>query len=303
MGKSLYENFQPAKEIFDQANDILGIDICGKIFNGNEEELKQTHVTQPAIFITSCAAFKAFKTEFPQLDVNLCIAAGHSLGEYSAFFAAEIFDFKTALKLVEYRAKFIQECCEKNPGTMAAVIGMEKTQLKNVCDAIAQEKGVCEMVNFNSVQQIVVAGQKSAIEMLTEKIGAVPGTRAIPLNVSGAFHSGLMAEAAEKMKAVLETAAIKDAAIPVAANVDAELTVRADEIKAKLARQINHPVLWEDSIHKMIANGVETFLEIGPGKVLTGLLRKIDKKKKALNLEDEPSLRKVVNELSALSLA
>lgn len=301
MGKSLYENFSEAKEIFDQANEILGYDIKNKIFNSSEDELKQTVVTQPAIFIMSCAAFKSFSAKSPTIAADQCLfVAGHSLGEYSALFSAEVFDFQTGLKLVEYRAKYIQECCEKNPGTMAAIIGIEKGELQKLCEQSSKEKGCCEMVNFNSPSQIVVAGAKTAIEDLMKRLSSIAGSKAIPLNVSGAFHSTLMHEASIKMFGILQSATFKNAKIPVLANCDARISTEANDIKTKLARQIDHPVLWEDSIKRMISDGIETFIEIGPGKVLAGILRKIDKKKKVLNVEDSESLQRVLNELALL---
>ena len=299
MGKSLYENFPQSREIFDSAGAVIGYDLKSKIFEGSEEELRQTAVTQPAIFTASCAAFKAFSPRFPALKARVRFAAGHSLGEYSALFAAGVFDFQTGLKLVLYRGRFLQECCDKHPGTMAAMIGFERSRLQTLCEESRNGgEGCLEMVNFNSPGQIVVAGSRESVEKLLSKASSIPGTKAVPLSVSGAFHSSLMKEASMKMSEALGPAALNNAGIAVIANRDAAPTIQAADIKRKLVEQIDHPVLWEETIRKMIDEGVETFIEIGPGKVLSGLLRKIDRKKRALNVEDAESLEKTLKELT-----
>jgi [acyl-carrier-protein] S-malonyltransferase len=297
MGKSLYEKFPEVKEIFDQSNSVLGFDLKEKMFHGSEEELKQTFITQPAIFTVSSAAFKIFSS---RCSIQPTYVAGHSLGEYSAFFSAGAFDFQTGIKLVKCRGEFIQSCAEKHPGTMAAILGIEKAVLQNFCSHVTCEECFCEMVNFNCPGQIVVAGTKPEMEKLVHHVSQTPGAKAIVLNVSGAFHSKLMNEASKKMSEVLNQTQISDAKTAVLTNVDAHPTIKAGEIKEKLIRQINHPVLWEDSIKKMISDGVETFIEIGPGRVLSGLMRKIDRKKKVLNVEDEESLNKTLNELEKI---
>ena len=301
MGKALYDASAEAREIFDQANEFLKKDLRGTIFNGSEEDLKKTAVTQPAIFTASCAAFSAFSARFPRLKSQTAFAAGHSLGEYSALFSAGIFDFQTGLKLVEYRGKFLQEACLAPKGTMAAFLGFERDQLQNLCGRIPSGE-VCEMVNFNCPGQIVVAGTEGGVKALISLAGSAPGTRAIPLQVSGAFHSSLMRGAGHRMKGVLESADLKEGDIPVVTNCDGRPTVRVKDFREKLVRQIDHPVLWEDSIRLMIAQGVETFIEIGPGRVLCGLLKKIDGSKKALNVEDPASLAKALHELEALEV-
>ena len=297
MGKLLYDEFPEAREIFDQANEILRVDIKSKIFQGSEEDLRQTAVTQPAIFTVSCAAFQVLSKQFPSLEGRCSFAAGHSLGEYSALFCAQVFNFQTGLKLVSYRGQFIQSACEKNPGTMAAMIGFGKETLRKLCQESADGNGICEMVNFNCPGQAVVAGTQRAVQVLLQKASGVQGTKAVALNVSGAFHSSLMREASQKMSEILEKSSLNDSRIPVVANCDAQPTTQAQKIREKLVRQIDHPVLWEDSIRWMIAQGAETFVEVGPGKVLGGLLRKIDRKKKVLNVEDPQSLEKTLQEL------
>jgi [acyl-carrier-protein] S-malonyltransferase len=298
MGKSLYEKFPEAKETLDQTESVLGFDLKAKMFGGTEEELRQTDVTQPAIFAVSAAAYRVLSSRIPGLEARAAFAAGHSLGEYSALFAAGAFDFQTGLKLVKYRGLFIHEASQKNPGTMAAVLGILKEDLGKLCEESKGPGEVCTMVNFNCPGQIVVAGTRKAIETLVAKASGIAGAKAIPLSVSGAFHSSLVSEAAVRMKDVLSQAQVRDTRIQVLANCDAQPTTSAADIRSKLVTQIDHAVLWEDSIRRMIDSGVETFVEIGPGRVLSGLMRKIDRKKKVLNIEDEDSLNKAVQELA-----
>jgi [acyl-carrier-protein] S-malonyltransferase len=301
MGKALYDAYEPARKIYDLADKIIP-GIVSTIFSGSEEKLKETSLTQPAIFITSCAAFDAFSSELPSLGSSIAQAAGHSLGEYSALYSAKVFDFQTGLKLVEYRGLALEEACRKIPGTMAAILGMDKDQLESLCRTIQEGGEICEMVNFNCPGQIVAAGTKSGIENLVSKVSSAAGARAVPLNVAGAFHSKLMGEGSRKMEGTLAAVSLKDASWPVIANFDARATDRASEIKKKLVSQIDHAVLWQDSINFMIGQGIETFVEVGPGKVLSGLLRKIDRKRTALNVEDPASLEKTIRELKGVEI-
>lgn len=298
MGKSLVEYSEKAKNLFDQAADILGYSIKDKIFNGTEQELRQTVLTQPAIFLVSCAAFAVFAEAASAAVKNCRFVAGHSLGEYSAFYASGAFDFQTALKLVEYRAKILQEACAKKPGAMAAIIGLNKEKLRNLCNEIRGDNSgeVCEMVNFNSPSQIVVAGTANGVQRVLEKTAGEKGARGIPLNVSGAFHSSLMTEAALQMRERLQTASISNPKIPVVTNWDAAVTASKDEIPEKLFHQMDHAVLWEETIRNMTDQGVNVFIEIGPGKVLSGLVKKIDRTKKTLNVEDLDSLKQTIQE-------
>ncbi len=303
MGKALYEKFPQAREMMDEANDVLGFDLRKTMFEGTDDELKQTSVTQPAIFTVSAAAFKVASSESPNLVKRAAFTAGHSLGEYSALYAAGAFDFQTGLKLVKYRGEFISEACKKNPGTMAAVVGVERAALEALCAECRTGGEVCQMVNFNCPGQIVVAGTSKAVGELVQKASQISGAKAIPLSVSGAFHSSLVSEAALKMKDVLEKATLVNTQVPVLANCDAQPTTEAQAIRQKLFTQIDHPVLWEDSIKLAIARGAETFLEIGPGRVLTGLMRKIDRKKQALNIDDPDSMTKSLAALNEQSPA
>ena len=302
MGKAFYDYIPEAREIFDQAERVIP-GITNVIFNGSAEDLKRTSVTQPAIFIASCAAFAAFRSRFPSLKQTVGAAAGHSLGEYSALFAAEVFDFNAGLKLVEYRGQNLERACESAPGGMAAVLGMERDQLGDLCRQAAIGGEVCEMVNFNCPGQIVAAGSARGISALAEKVQNVPGAKAIPLNVSGPFHSSLLREAAANMEGKLAEADLKDAWTDVYCNCDARSVRLAGQIRKNLVTQIDHPVFWEDSIRAMIAKGIETFIEIGPGKILSGLLRKTDRKARGLSVEDPDSLNKTLDMLRSLEVS
>lgn len=296
MGKDLADNFPSARRVFDEAAAYLGGEFVDVILNGPEEKLRQTRFTQPALFIVSMAALEVLREKGLKAD----FAAGHSLGEYSALCAAGAFDFRTGLDLVKARGEAIEAASAQTPGTMAALIGLDRMQVSHICRQSAA-KGVCEAVNFNCPGQIVIAGTVPAIEEAVKLADAAGATKAIQLNVSGPFHSSLMRPAAERMRAVLEKAALKDGAIPVYSNCDAGPTQKADEIRAKLVRQIDHAVLWEDTILEMAKAGVGTFVEVGAGRVLSGLLRRIDKSKKALNIEDKKSADSVFNHFESIA--
>ena len=293
MGKELYENYGEARDVFDKANAVLGFDLKKIVFEGPEETLRQTQYTQPAIFVTSVAAFKVFSTLFP-LTEGQCLCAGHSLGEYSALAAANVFTLEQGLGLVKARGEYIQKVSENNPGTMAAILGLDIPVVKELC-----AKASAEAVNFNSAGQIVIAGTAEAVQkaiVLAQEAGA---TKAIPLSVSGPFHSSLMTPASEMMKEELAKTSLAAPRFPVITNCDAQLTTDAQSIAGKLTRQINSPVLWEDSVKLMIAQGTDTFIEIGPGRVLSGLMRRIDKTKRTMNIEDKKSLDKTIESLKS----
>ncbi|MCB4790841.1 MAG: ACP S-malonyltransferase [Elusimicrobia bacterium] len=296
MGKEMYENFPEAKAVFDQANEHLGFDLKKIIFEGPEEVLRQTQYTQLAIFVTSLALFRVFILKSEILNLNY-VAAGHSLGEYSAFAAAEVFTLTEGLDLVKARGQFIAKASEQNPGTMVAVIGLEKGLLEQIC--ISSKNGsVCEMVNFNSPGQIVISGNMEAVNKVVDVAKAKGAMKTVMLNVSGPFHSSLMAEASLMMENELKKYSFSDPKFPVISNCDAKTATNKDVIKEKLVKQINNPVYWEDSIGNMIKNGVGTFIEIGPGRVLSGLLKRIDKTKRSFNIEDQASLEKTIKGLA-----
>ena len=298
MGKSFYDQFPETRPIFEQADAALGFSLTQTIFSGTEEDLKQTKITQPAIFTVSCAAYTVFAEHCPTLLAQSAMVAGHSLGEYSALVAAGAFDFGTGIQLVRARGNSIQKCCDASAGAMAAVLGVEREMLKSLCKETKQGDDFCECVNFNCPGQIVVAGTKSAVDNLTRKTLGIAGAKVIALAVSGAFHSKLMRPAALEMKAVLAAHTVHDCRVPVLTNFDAAETVTAADVREKLYLQIDHPVLWEDSIQRMIVSGIDTFIELGPGRVLSGLMRKIDRKKTVFNIEDADSLAKIKQGLS-----
>lgn len=297
MGKELYDQNPIVKETFDKADNILGFGLKKIVFEGPEDTLRATQYTQPAIFTLSVALSKLLKS-LKIFEHKSLFAAGHSLGEYSALCSAGVFSFEEGLRLVKSRGEFIQKASEENPGTMAAIIGLEKDKVEAICQA-AKPFGVCEAVNFNSPGQIVIAGTKDAIAKAVEAAQVAGAMKAVILNVSGPFHSSLMARAAEMMRDELKKYQLHQAEFPVVTNCDGQVTIDGAGIAEKLVKQINNAVLWEDSIKKMMENGVEAFVEIGPQRVLSGLIRRIDKTKKIINVEDKKSLEKTLQELKA----
>jgi [acyl-carrier-protein] S-malonyltransferase len=291
MGKDFYDKYTAAKNIIDYCDEELK----NVIFSGPEESLKDTKYAQPAIFAVSCAMFEVLKNSI-NLDNFEIVTAGHSLGEYSALYAAGFFNFENGLKIVKARGGFIAQASSQNPGGMAAIIGMAKQDVIDVCKQASSE-GVCEPVNFNSPGQIVISGTKTALAKAVELAQAKGAKRAIMLNVSGPFHSSLMKPAAEQMKAELEKFNFLQPKYSVITNCDAQQTKDNSLIKDKLVKQVASPVLWDSSITNSINDGFDTFVEIGPGKVLSGLVKRIDRTKNILNIEKVEDLEKVTEEL------
>ncbi len=269
MGKSLYDTMPEAKALFDKANDILGFSITDIMFGGTDEELKQTKVTQPAIFLHSVILAKSLGEEFAPDMV-----AGHSLGEFSALVAAGALSFEDGLKLVSKRAMAMQKACEAAPSTMAAIIGLDDKIVEEVCQSIPE---VVVAANYNCPGQLVISGSIEGIDkacaMLTEK-GA---KRALKLNVGGAFHSPLMESARVELQAAIEAAPFKAPVCPVYQNVDAKPYTDPEKIKANLIAQLTAPVRWTQTVQNMIADGADSFIEVGPGSVLCGLVKKVSK--------------------------
>lgn len=291
MGKSLYEASVVAKEIFDKADEVLGRSISKMCFEGPEEDLKQTINTQPAILVTSIAALEALKEK---TDVKPDYVAGHSLGEYGAYYAAGVIDFSTAMKLIDKRAKEMNAAAESTKGAMTAVIGMSK---EAILDTIEKIDGMVSVANYNSPAQIVITGEADAVAKANDALKEAGAKRVIPLPVSGGFHSMLMEEASVKFSEILDDCDIKDAQIPVFTNVDAEPTTAAIRFKAKMTAQIYSSVMWTQTVEKMAADGVDTIVEIGPGKVLAGLVKKTNPAINVLNVFDEESLNAAVESL------
>ena len=292
MGKELYDKYPKAKEIIDQA----GEELKKVIFEGPEEILKITKYTQPAIFTVSMAAFEVLKENI-DFSKHEFVAAGHSLGEYSALCAAGFFSFKDGLEMVKARGEYIQKASEANPGTMAAIMGMEKAAVEDVCRQASAE-GVCEPVNFNSPGQIVIAGTVTAINKAVELATAAGAMKCVVLNVSGPFHSSLMSAAADMMNEELKKYSFTNPSFGVYTNCDALLTKDSTIVKEKLVKQIKSAVKWDESVQNIINTGSDKFIEVGPGKVLAGLLKRIDRSKKALNVEDNASLEKTAADLN-----
>jgi len=267
MGKELYEESNSAKELFEKANDILGFRITDIMFNGPEEDLKRTDVTQPAIFIHSVIAAKELGSDF-----NPDMVAGHSLGEFSALVAAGVMSFEDGLKLVQQRAQAMQEACELTPGTMAAVLALADETVESVCEAI---DGVVVAANYNCPGQLVISGELSAVESASEKMKEAGAKRALILPVGGAFHSPLMEPAREKLETAIRDTNFAEPMCPVYQNVPANSITSPEEIKLNLIAQLTAPVKWTQSVQNMIADGAEEFTEVGPGKVLQGLVAKI----------------------------
>ncbi len=272
MGKDLYDNNPKAKELFDKANEILGFEITKIMFEGTAEELKQTKVTQPAVFLHSVIKAICLGDEF---DAEM--VAGHSLGEFSALVAAGALSFEDGLKLVSKRAQAMQKACEAAPSTMAAIIGMADSQIEEICASISKEGNIVVPANYNNPGQLVISGNKEAIAEACEAIKAAGAKRALPLPVGGAFHSPLMQPAKDELQAAIETTTFSTPRIPVYQNVDAKAHTDAEEIKKNLIAQLTAPVKWTYEVQQMIADGATDFVECGPGKALQGMITKIAK--------------------------
>jgi [acyl-carrier-protein] S-malonyltransferase len=269
MGLDLYNNSQMAQELFEQANEILGFRITDIMFEGTAEQLKQTNVTQPAIFLHSVILAKVLGDSFqPQM------VAGHSLGEISALVAADVLSFEDGLQLVSKRASAMQKACEIMPSTMAAVLGLEDQIVEQTCEAV---DGVVVAANYNCPGQLVISGEVSAIQKTCELLTEKGARRALVLPVGGAFHSPMMEPAREELAAAIKETQFNEPSCPVYQNVPASAVTSATEIKENLILQLTAPVKWTQSIQAMVADGGTEFIEVGPGKVLQGLMRKIDR--------------------------
>lgn len=272
MGKAHYDNSSFAKKIFEQANEILGFRISDVMFNGSEEDLKQTKITQPAIFLHSIIAFKSIENAKPDA------VAGHSLGEFSALVANGTLSFESGLQLVSLRAQAMQKACELNPSTMAAVLGLADDKVEEICKQVQQETGeVVVPANYNCPGQLVISGSIKGIEIACERLKAAGAKRALILPVGGAFHSPLMEPAKKELQQAIESTAFHTPSCPVYQNVVAKGVINKEEIKQNLIDQLTGAVKWTQCVQAMIADGVTKFTEVGPGKVLQGLILKINK--------------------------
>lgn len=271
MGKDIYESNPIAKNYFDQANEILGFDITGIMFNGSDADLKQTKVTQPAVFIHSVVSALSMGDQFTPDMV-----AGHSLGEFSALTAAGALTFEAGLSLVYKRALAMQKACEIQESTMAAILGLPDKTVETICADITAGGNIVVAANYNCPGQIVISGTIEAVNMACEALKAAGAKRALPLNVSGAFHSPLMQPAKEELEAAINETTISTPLCPVYQNVDGMPHTKAQEIKANLIAQLTSPVRWTSSVRRMTNDGATEFIECGPGAVLQGLIKKIN---------------------------
>ena len=293
MGKDLYEKYDSAKKVFETADKVLGFKISEICFNGTDEELKMTKNSQPAILATSLACLEALKSE---IDIVPVATAGHSLGEYGALFTAGVLDMGDAIAITGKRAELMNDAANATNGSMAAVIGLTPDEILEGLKEL-QKEGVISVANYNSPAQTVITGEKEVIEKSVDILKAKGAKRVIPLAVSGAFHSELMASASEKFPEFVKDYNFKNAEIPVYENVDGMPITDGEELKKRVPAQIRSSVHWTETINGMINEGITTFVELGAGKVLAGLNKKINAEVKTYNVYDVASLEETVNEL------
>jgi [acyl-carrier-protein] S-malonyltransferase len=295
MGRELAEKFPESREVFDEANAALGFSISQLCFEGSEDALKQTENTQPAILTVSTAAYRALDKQ----GITPDFVAGHSLGEYSALVAAGGLDFATAVKLVRERGRYMQEAVPAGEGAMAAILGLAPAEVADICKKAADHQ-VVSPANLNSPEQTVISGNAAAVKRAVEIASQSGAKRAVILPVSAPFHCALMQPAQQRLEPDLRAAKFSGLRFPLVTNVDAEAISTGDEARDALVRQVTQPVRWLDSVHEMIEAGVTIFVEVGPGKVLTGLLRQIDRSVRGLNVEDAASLQATLDKIVQL---
>ncbi|KZO01634.1 ACP S-malonyltransferase [Bacillus badius] len=293
MGKALADEYQEVRELFEAADQKLGFSLSDLMFNGPEEKLTLTMHAQPAILAASIAALRIFEKE----GITPDFVAGHSLGEYTALAAAKALTFEDAIYAVHKRGQFMEQAVPAGEGTMAAVLGMERSLLQEVTAEVTASGETVGLANLNCPGQIVISGTKNGVALAGERAKEKGAKRVLPLNVSGPFHSSLMKPATEQLETVLNGVEVKDCETPLIANVDAKPVVKAEDIRAKLLQQLYSPVLWEDSVEALIEAGVDTFIEIGPGKVLSGLIKKVNRKVTTYAVQDGASIQEAAKAL------
>jgi [acyl-carrier-protein] S-malonyltransferase len=294
MGKDFAEKYPVARQTFEESDEALGYKLSELCFEGPEEKLRLTEITQPAILTASVAAWRVLREK----GLNPSFVAGHSLGEYSANVAAGTVSFSDAVRTVRNRGKYMQEAVPVGVGAMAAILGMDLEKVTAVCADAAQGE-VCEPANINSAEQIVISGHAAAVERATKIASERGAKRAILLQVSAPFHCSLMKPAQDRLATDLQSLGFQKPAVPIVCNVDADAIEDGDRVRDALVRQVTGAVKWYPSVRLLTANGVETFVEVGPGKVLSGLMRQIDRSKTSLNVSDEASLQKTLEALPA----
>lgn len=289
MGKEIYENSPLAKRLYDLANEILGFDLAGICFKGKQELLDMSSICQPAILVTSLAIMEAFRDQGKN-DTICYAAAGLSLGEYTALVFAGAIGFEDAIRLVHNRGKYMEEACDKNPGGMITIIGLDERTIEDICNN-SRWAGEISPANYNYPGQIVLSGEKKALE-IASSLAKESGARIVlPLNVNGAFHSILMSPASHKLEKELDKIKINRPRIPIIANIDGRYISEPDDIRSSLVKQLTSPVLWCHSILNLIRDGVEEFNGVGPGRVMVSILKKIDKRKKIKSIDTLESFR------------
>jgi len=306
MGADIYHAFPIAAKIFDYANDILGYNLSKLCFEGPAEELNSTTFSQPAIFTTSAAILEVLKSELPEESARPDVTAGLSMGEYTALYAAGIFSFEDALKLVQKRGQAMQEAADTNGGEMVSIIGLNEEQVRILCEEVLQEDLVNETddedelhllvpVNFNCLGQIVISGTKAAckrVKDLALKHGAI---KAVRLDVAGAFHTSLMSSASDALGEALSSCKINEPSkTKIIANINSQYYQSGSEIAQGLIKQLTSPILWQNCMEKLLSDGIETFYEIGPGRVLTGLMKRINRKTQVINISSAQSLNEAL---------
>jgi [acyl-carrier-protein] S-malonyltransferase len=293
MGKELAEKYPAARAVFEEADKALGFSISKMCFEGSEEELKLTANTQPAILTVSVAAYRVVAEKGLAPDY----VAGHSLGEYSALVAVGALNFSDAVRLVHKRGKYMQEAVPAGQGGMAAIMGISPAVVQDACKRAAEGE-ICSPANLNSPEQTVISGHASAVKRAVEIASQLGAKRSMMLAVSAPFHSALMMPAQEKLEKDLRATSFSDLQVPLVTNVDADTIRKGDEAREALVRQVTMPVRWEESMRLLLDEGVNTFLEVGPGRVLTGLMRQIERSVASLNVEDEKSLQATVEKIA-----
>ncbi|MHA6696858.1 ACP S-malonyltransferase [Chryseobacterium sp. A301] len=267
MGKELYDSRKDIKDLMEYANEILGFNILSTMFSGTQEDLTKTSITQPAIFIHSVAAVKAINA------LGAEMVAGHSLGEFSALVANGVLSFEDGLKLVSERAQAMQDACDSNPGSMAAILGLDDALVEEICEQI---DGIVVPANYNCPGQLVISGETAAVELACEKLKEAGAKRALMLSVNGAFHSPLMQPAQDRLASAIQTTKFRKATLPIYQNISTLPVTDENQIKENLISQLTGPVKWTQSVQNMVKDGATLFMEVGPGKTLQGLIRKID---------------------------
>lgn len=293
MGQAIFDQTESAREVFEKADQRLNYSLSSIIFNGPNESLTLTTNAQPALLTTSIALLQCLQ----EAGIKPDYTAGHSLGEYSALVASGAVSFEDAVYAVRKRGEYMEEAVPDGKGTMAAVLGMDRNKLHQVCETVTEKGNAVQLANLNCPGQIVISGTVAGVQIAGELAKEEGAKRVLPLQVSGPFHSGLMKPAAEKFRNVLRDIRIDDVAVPVVVNVTAQPVTEGKDFREKLIEQLYSPVLWEDSVEKLIELGVDTFVEIGPGKVLSGLVRKINRSVRTLSVQDPESCQAAIETL------